>query len=636
MKATTSYVCIGSRPEELGPGLAAVAAAFPGRFGEAGRGLDFERSERFGFRITRSDDRFRITYGRRVDAFRALGIVLADQAEAAKESAAVEESPRFDSLGIMLDCSRNGAARPETIERLLVHAALMGFDAFMLYLEDMYEVPGEKFFGYRRGAYSREELKSLDDFAFALGVELFPCIQCLGHLEQVLQWPAYEGYRDDQSILLAEAPKTYELLEKMLAASTSPFRSRRVNLGMDEANGIGQGAYRRLFGEKPPFEIMNEHLARVRDICSRLGLEPLIWSDMYFRLGSKTHSYYDDAWAIPAGVAERIPSDVKLVYWDYYHTSSEDYLKLIARHRSLGVEPLAALGTWTWNRFWAELGFAAKTIAPGMRACREAGIREVSLTNWGDDGMEVDLFSALPAWQLFAEYGWAADAGAADDEGIEERAAARFRGTVGGDYRAWKGASDLDRLPGSAERHANPSKVLLYADPLLGLWERQYGAEELGGHYAALASRLEASARAGGADARLAFPAQIARALSLKLPLRRRIEAAYRAGDEAGLRAAIGAEIPAAKAELDKLWLMHRALWLEEYKSFGLEVLEMRYGFVRTRLESLALRLQDYLDGPASSIPELELEAEPIYPCAPGDSPEIQSFRRIASPSKIV
>jgi N-acetyl-beta-hexosaminidase len=629
-----SALQLDSRPEELEKGFAAIAAAFPERFAEGGKRIDFRRVERVGLRITRDGSCSRVEYGRAVDAFRALGLLLADDGVA--QRAAVDESPRFDSLGLMLDCSRNGASRPETIRRLLVHAALMGIDSFMLYLEDMYEVPGEKFFGYLRGAYSRAELSALDDFAFDLGIELFPCIQCLGHLEQILQWPAYEAYRDDQSILLADDPKTYALLEKMIAAASAPFRSRRINLGMDEANGLGQGAYRRIFGEKRPFEIMNAHLAKVRDICARLGLEPIIWSDMYFRLGSKTHGYYDDAWTIPAGIAEKIPADVRLVYWDYYHTSYDDYVKLIGRHRSLGVEPAVALGTWTWNRFWAELGFAAKTIAPGMRACRDSGIREVSLTSWGDDGMEVDVYSALPAWQLFAEYGWASEARGGDEASIETLAAERFRGSVGGDYWAWKGGSDLDRLPRAAEKHANPSKVLLYEDPLLGLWERQYRGVDLAAHYAMLAARLDATAARGGADARLGFPAQIARVLSLKAALRPRLADAYRSGDRAALLVSLSVELPALRAEVERLWRMHRSLWLDEYKCFGLEVIEMRYGFLRTRLESMSLRLEDYLAGRLNSIPELESELEPPYPCAPEDTPEVASFRRIASPSKIV
>ena len=36
---------------------------------------------------------------------------------------------------------------------------------------------------------------------------MIPCIQALGHLEQILQWPAYANLRDTATVLLAQTPK---------------------------------------------------------------------------------------------------------------------------------------------------------------------------------------------------------------------------------------------------------------------------------------------------------------------------------------------------------------------------------------------------------------------------------------------
>jgi hypothetical protein len=634
---------IAAAPEELRAGLCEVVKAFPERFGEGGRELRLEPlaaagpGRPRGFRAELGPSSATLRYGRPVDAFRGLSALMSGGVG----KGSLEEKPRFESLGVMIDASRNGVCTLDTMRDLILRAALMGIDSCMLYCEDTYEVPGEPFFGYLRGRYGAAELKSLDDYAAALGVELFPCIQTLGHLGQILQWPAYKALRDDETIALAGAPETLELLEKAMAAATAPFRSRRINLGMDEASGIGQGRYKALYGEKAPFDIMCGHLKAVRDIAARLGLKPVIWSDMFFRLGSATHSYYDPEWRLPQGVAATIPADVELVYWDYYHEDEAFYRKWIAKHREMGVEPAVALGAWTWNRFWAELDFARRTIAPGMAACGKEGIREVVLTNWGDDGMEVDIRSALPAWQLFAEYGWASgpaapESDAASLEVIEALAATRFRATTGGDYRAWVSASALDRLPGVESRPINPSKVLLYEDPLLGMWEPQYPMEGLPAHYAELASRLEKAAARGGTDGRLAFPALIARVLSVKTALRPKLVAAYRSGDKAGLCRIAASDLPELAVFVDRLWRAHRELWLETYKPFGLEVLELRYGFLRTRLESLALRLDDYLGGKLSSIPELETELLPIYPLPEGKAPAVEEFRRIASPSRIV
>ncbi len=64
---------------------------------------------------------------------------------------------------------------------------------------------------------------------------------------------------------------------------------------------------------------------------------------------------------------------------------------------------------------------------------------------------------------------------------------------------------------------------------------------------------------------------------------------------------------------MDDLWRCHRDMWLATYKPFGLEVLELRYGGVRTRLETLADRLAAYLAGTSDEIPELAVKLEKIY-----------------------
>jgi N-acetyl-beta-hexosaminidase len=85
---------------------------------------------------------------------------------------------------------------------------------------------------FNSGGFTHEELKEIDDYAFNLGIEVFPCIQTLGHLGQILQWPRFQSVKDTSEVLLADCGDTYQLVEKMILASSSPFRSKRIHLGM--------------------------------------------------------------------------------------------------------------------------------------------------------------------------------------------------------------------------------------------------------------------------------------------------------------------------------------------------------------------------------------------------------------------
>ncbi|KAJ2363900.1 hypothetical protein H4S01_004056, partial [Coemansia sp. RSA 2610] len=292
-----------------------------------------------------------VRYSRTIDAFRALGQVLTaaraaeltgDQALRAPEFT-ISEQAQFETLALMIDCSRNGVLGVKNVYAMLRNMALMGYTMLQLYTEDTYRVAGEPFFGYLRGGYSQDELRAIDDYAFALGVEVVACIQTLGHLGQMLQWPRYAGLRDTNEVILSRLPETYAFLEKLVATASAPLRSRRIHIGMDEAYGVGEGRFRTLFGAQEGTAIFVEHLGRVHEICRRHGLRPMIWSDMLFCLAAKNnalYAYYDQT-NNPAEAlrkVEGIPPDMDLVFWDYYHTLPEIYARKIQQHRELGCE----------------------------------------------------------------------------------------------------------------------------------------------------------------------------------------------------------------------------------------------------------------------------------------------------------
>ncbi len=84
----------------------------------------------------------------------------------------------FETLGTMIDCSRNGVLRVSSVKFLLRKLALLGYNMLQLYTEDTYEIRDEPFFGYLRGAYTEEEMREIDDYAFSLGIEVIPCSEC--------------------------------------------------------------------------------------------------------------------------------------------------------------------------------------------------------------------------------------------------------------------------------------------------------------------------------------------------------------------------------------------------------------------------------------------------------------------------
>ncbi len=87
-----------------------------------------------------------------------------------KENAEFEinETPQFDTIGVSLDCSRNGVIKVSKVKEIIEILAVMGINLLALYTENTYEIQGEPYFGYMRGRYSHKELKELGLKKFSL------------------------------------------------------------------------------------------------------------------------------------------------------------------------------------------------------------------------------------------------------------------------------------------------------------------------------------------------------------------------------------------------------------------------------------------------------------------------------------
>jgi hypothetical protein len=585
-------------PAELRPMLRALAEGHPLAEGR-GEGLPvaFVRSRKKGFcGVRRTGAGAEIAYHTLAQALRGVGTLLAGIDSRA-------EATPFRSLGIMLDCSRNAVMTVDHLKSWLRRLALLGYGQVMLYTEDTYELPDEPWFGYQRGRYTARELKAVDAYAARLGIEVIPCIQTLGHLAQILRHRAYLDVRDTPNVLMVGEPKTYALIDKMIGHWRQVCRTDRIHIGMDEAEELGRGRYLTLKGYRPGFELMNEHLARVVAICKRHGLKPMIWSDQYFRLGSATHDYYDPVTVIPPEVVKRIPRQVELVYWDYYHHEKDFYLDWIRRHRDMGKEPVMASGIWTWNRYWYDHAKTVATAGPCIDACREAGVREILFTQWGDNGAYCDHDSA------FAGMAWCAERAYGHDLPDEVALAARFAAVCGGDYAAHLLASEIHR----AEDGFHPD---MWDDPL---WEsrlRTHAGDDprrmavVARRLDALARQLAPMAKRPAAAGSLAYAHATARAFADRYALAADLLQAYRRRNATALRAA-QRRIPAVRQAVAAMADAFRTMWMSHNKPEGIEHIQGRFGMIDARYQELALRLDEHRRGTVSGIPEWDTPCPP-------------------------
>lgn len=495
------------------------------------------------------------------------------------------------SCGMMLDMSRGGVMTVEAVKGMIDAHAALGLNLMMLYTEDTYTVPEAPYLGYLRGRYTEKELREMDDYAAESGVELVPCVQTLAHLEQFLQWDVNRDIKDNDCVLMIDEPKTYAWIRAALTALRRCFRTNRIHIGMDEAHGVGLGEYYQKHGAVNRFELLTRHLNRVVDICKELGFKPIMWSDMFYRLGSKNNDYYDTDAVVPESAIAQIP-DVALCYWDYYHTDEQFYAGMLEGHRKMGKEVVFAGGIWTWSGILPHVRKTNATMYPALRACLKAGIGTVLATLWGDDGCETDYRLALNQLPIYSEHVWLGE----DCTRAEvERMGERLTGLSEACFNAMGAfyADDEDHRPG---------KGLFYCDPLYPLTE---GLWDLTGYREGLEEGIKTLERHLD-DSRCEYAWLAMRIALEKLNWVNELRPAYLRGDKAVVLTMANEKLPAMRELYVKMMSVWREQWESGRKRNGWETICARLGAVIARLDDVQRILLRWADGTIECVEELD------------------------------
>lgn len=526
----------------------------------------------------------------------------------------------FKTFGTMLDCSRNAVMTVESVKRWIDLTAKLGCNTLHLYMEDTYEVDGHPYFGHLRGRYSKAELKQIDAYAAAHGMQVIPCIQTLAHVNALFHWPVYREIHDAADILLTGDERTYALVDGMFRTLRECLRTNIVNIGMDEADLLGLGKYLTLHGYRERFSILMEHLRRVSEMAKKYGFELLMWGDMFFRLagGDYFTNFNQDPklGEIPEEVRQLVPENIHLVYWDYFSRDRQSYERNIDAHNAIKSGSWFAGGLWTWAGFAPHNTFSIATMREAMKACHAKGVENVVMTMWGDNGAECSKFAVLPA--LFTVSQMAQDI---DDV---ETIHANFEREFGIPFEDFRALDLIGTQNDSAEAIYNPEKYLLYCDPFMGQFDNRVKSGDAAG-YADCAARLAVYADHAEYGYLFRSLRALCAFLSVKADLGIRTRAAYLSGDKKAAKA-LSTDYDAALERLDAFYAAYEQQWMHENKPQGFDVVDLRIGGQRQRLLHCRDRLLAYAEGRLDRIEELE---EPVLDCCCEEKADGQATRAI-------
>lgn len=533
---------------------------------------------------------------------------------------------RFSTLGAMIDVSRGRVLKLDYLKIRFERMRKMGYNAVMLYTEDVFPLEGEPMWGYMRGGYSLDDLRRIKAMADENGLELIPCVETLGHLEKALRWADYADIRNTPTTLLVGEEKSYELIEKIVAFWAKAIGGRRIHVGMDEAFGFAGGAYEKRFGKRDKTDVFLEHLTRVNDICLKHGYqESIIWSDMLYRAISPTHDYYDPNVTPDPAISSRIPSSVRMCYWDYYHSDKAVYDGMIKGHKALGSMPILSGGIQVWCHFLCDREKTLATMEPMVESAVENGVEEFFFTIWGDDGGTA--FPDISEEGLFA----CAELAAGRTAKPTKENCARFKEITGLDYKAMAKLGDVNRHYADDWPDMIQEATILYDDPLYCGNYRNYMVRKTSevtdrrfycAVYKDAAWRDDMEKVFDDYEATLASCARLrgvpeaavalVKVLRDKIAYERGILKAWRDKDRAVLERIGHKDLPKLIREMRAFMELFRKEWYATSQPFGFETVQCRNASALARLEEARRRLSAYLKGECATIEEFDEAMKPF------------------------
>ncbi|MCQ2795976.1 MAG: family 20 glycosylhydrolase [Bacilli bacterium] len=519
----------------------------------------------------------------------------------------------MNRVGVMIDCSRNAVRNLSTVKKWIDLSKQMNFTSFSLYMEDVYSLVGEPYFGHMRGRYSASEIKEIDDYAYQQGLTFIPCIQTLAHLNQIFAWNTYKEILDCEDILLANNERTYALIDKMFSFFANNIRGRHINVGMDEAYMFSRGRYLEFNKYENATKIFFRHLKRVDEIAKKHGFTIEVWS-----YAIKGTTYYQDDFRKDPEIASLIPNDIHLAHWDYHSNDYKLHLNNFKKHLAItdASHISFACGVWCWAGFAPMNKLGIDRSKNAILAAHDVGINNIMITLWGDDGAECPSFASLPSVFYLSKV----INGEKSSKVIKEA----FFNTFKIKYDDFM-KLDLPNVLDKSAPLANPCKYLLYNDPLIGLLDSVVfdGIDEVYSSYYRKLKRLVSKFNEYGYIPKML--SSLCRVLSVKASLGVKTRNAYLKKDKVALTNLIPLYKKCIKY-LKEFANDFRDMWFKENKSFGLEVHELRLGGLLARLESTIVRLNKYVNGEIQRIEELEEERLPFD----------RAFANIHQDSKII
>ena len=304
-------------------------------------------------------------------------------------------------LGYQLDISRCKVPTMTTLYRIVDLLAELGYNQFQLYTEHTFAYSRHETVWREASPMTPDEIRKLDAYCAAKGIDLVPNQNSFGHLEHWLCHPEYNDLAEMPSggavfkrwgnyvsnrphSLCPTDPRSIPFVAGLYDELFPCFRSKYVNVGCDEVLELEdaecKGRSREAILAKGHSRVYLDFLLKVHRLCAERGHVMMFWGDIILNS--------------PELIPE-LPEDAICLNWGY--DADHPFAKQTAAFRQAKRRFIVCPGTSAWGSLSGRTSNMLANIDSAVTNGLANGMSGLLLADWGDGGHPNPWAVSVPA-----------------------------------------------------------------------------------------------------------------------------------------------------------------------------------------------------------------------------------------------
>ncbi len=313
--------------------------------------------------------------------------------------AEIKDEPALSRRGYMIDISRGKKPRVETIKMIIDFLAALKYNEFQLYMEgDCF-----KYAAYPKetadfDCLTPENIVELNVYCQERFIDLVPNQNSFGHMYTWLRKPdfhhlgLYEREDEVPSTLNPLLPESFEFVCNLYKSLLPYFTSDYVNIGLDEAYGLGRYQIEEYCKQKGKDVVFMEWLNKLNDhIKENYGKKVMFWADMIYNYPQSYHM---------------VPKDAVALEWGYELIQSQRMTAHCIAYRDAGVRYYVCPSVNTHGSLTSRMDVTTFNLRTCAELAVEYGAEGYLVTDWGDGGHYQQWCWSMQPIALGGQYGW--------------------------------------------------------------------------------------------------------------------------------------------------------------------------------------------------------------------------------------